>query len=284
MNEKTENLYHYIINHSSEMTEEWYALQRNVEGSEYSASVSPSVKKKVKSQINHYFLLISNSLSQSEEEMIQSVNQWTYETSSDRINSITPLSESIYTLGTLRKIYWDYMKRYINETEMEITVDDIFSWQEKIDKVIDYISESYTNHYMRLLLKKLKQQNELINDLSSPIITLTKNIGLLPLIGEIDSGRSASLLDSALQKSVNACISTLIIDLSGVYVVDTMVAQQIFQLIKSLKLVGIASILTGLRPEIAQTAINLGINFSGIRTESTLEKAFSSLEIKITDK
>ena len=82
-----------------------------------------------------------------------------------------------------------------------------------------------------------------------------------------------------IQQSADTQITTLIIDLSGVYIVDTMVAQRLFQMIKSLKLIGVRVILTGIRAEVAQTCIQLGIDFSTIQTENSVDRALTKLGI-----
>ncbi|GAE44408.1 STAS domain-containing protein [Mesobacillus boroniphilus] len=78
-------------------------------------------------------------------------------------------------------------------------------------------------------------------------------------------------MESTLTQSIDARINTLIVDLSGVVMVDTMVAHQIFKLMDALKMLGVQSIVTGIRPEVAQTAVQLGIDFSDIKTAGNLQ-------------
>ncbi|MFP3490379.1 STAS domain-containing protein, partial [Staphylococcus sp. SIMBA_130] len=82
---------------------------------------------------------------------------------------------------------------------------------------------------------------------------------LLPLVGDIDSDRATAIFENTLEGCTTKRVDHLFIDLSGVYLVDTRVAQQIFQLITGLKLIGVTATLSGIRPEIAQTAVQLGI-------------------------
>ncbi|MFP3729131.1 STAS domain-containing protein, partial [Priestia filamentosa] len=120
---------------------------------------------------------------------------------------------------------------------------------------------------------RLKAQQEMINELSSPIISLTKHVALLPLVGDIDTARAKFILDSTLTQCTEREIHHLLVDLSGVVMIDTMVAQQLFQLIETLNLIGVTSTFSGIRPEIAQTAVQLGINFNRVSIVSTLEQA-----------
>ncbi|WP_396126104.1 STAS domain-containing protein [Cytobacillus firmus] len=146
-----------------------------------------------------------------------------------------------------------------------------------IDYTLDYVMETFTENFMDILLSRLSAQSLLIKELSTPVIPLSSEVGLLPLIGDIDTERAKFIMESTLQQSVKLGITHLIIDLSGVIMVDTMVAHQIFQVISSLKLIGVQSTLLGIRPEVAQTAIQLGIDFKDITTENSLEKVFRKL-------
>ncbi|MDX1807759.1 MAG: STAS domain-containing protein, partial [Paenisporosarcina sp.] len=96
----------------------------------------------------------------------------------------------------------------------------------------------------------------------------------------IDSIRANHILENTLGQSVRLDITTLIMDLSGVPMVDTMVANEIFKIITSLGLLGISTILTGIRPEVAQTSVQLGIDFKEITTYSSLKQAIKVLQDK----
>ncbi|PLS17495.1 hypothetical protein CVD28_12530 [Bacillus sp. M6-12] len=118
-------------------------------------------------------------------------------------------------------------------------------------------------------------------ELSIPIVRVTEEIGIIPLVGDLDTKRSQELMEKALQNGTELGLSHLIIDLSGVPIIDTMVANYIFQVIEALKLVGIQVILTGIRPEIAQTMVNLGINLGDISTFGSLHQAVRNIQNKM---
>lgn len=126
----------------------------------------------------------------------------------------------------------------------------------------------------------LQAQKDMITELSSPVIHLNEQIALLPLIGEIDTHRAKVIFDQTLEQCVNTRVDSLLIDLSGVPVIDTMVANQIFSLIDGLKLIGTKASLSGIRPEIAQTAIQLGIDFTHIRIYSSISAALEKLSFE----
>ncbi|STY45311.1 Stressosome protein rsbRB [Listeria grayi] len=113
----------------------------------------------------------------------------------------------------------------------------------------------------------------MINELSSPVIALTEYTSILPLMGYLDTERGTNFADNVLDQCVEKQISCLMIDLSAVTLVNTNLAQKLFTLLDMLHLVGIDTVLSGVRPEIAQTAVQLGIDFDGITIKATLAHA-----------
>lgn len=115
----------------------------------------------------------------------------------------------------------------------------------------------------------------MIQELSSPVIALDNKRALLPLIGDIDTTRAKFILEHTLEQCGEKGIHHLFIDLSGVVMIDTHVAHQIFNLIKSLSLIGVKTTLSGIRPEIAQTTVQFGISFNDVSIKPTLAGALT---------
>ncbi|MDT9027376.1 MULTISPECIES: STAS domain-containing protein [Rossellomorea] len=131
----------------------------------------------------------------------------------------------------------------------------------------------------RLTMAHSHPHSETISsELSIPIVKVTDTIAILPLIGDINSARAKDLMERSLSQGSALGLSYLIIDLSGVTVVDTMVADQLFKVVAALKLAGIQVVLTGIRPEIAQTMVNLGIVIKHIPTFASLHTALIQLQ------
>ncbi|MGN7176965.1 STAS domain-containing protein [Paenibacillus sp. FSL R5-0490] len=279
MEDKNRSLYNYLVEKAPEMTKDWRSFQVVKAGSDYSADAPLERARKVEEQNTKYFRTVAKSLLQTEEEMKETIANWTKQTSADRVKSRTSLVDVQRNLSIFRKVYWMHIKRFAETADLDIKAEDIFHWQEVIDYTLDYVMETFTENFMDILLSRLSAQSILIKELSTPVIPLSSDVGLLPLIGDIDTERAKFIMESTLQQSVKLGITHLIIDLSGVIMVDTMVAHQIFQVISSLKLIGVQSTLLGIRPEVAQTAIQLGIDFKDITTENSLEKVFSKLNL-----
>jgi rsbT co-antagonist protein RsbR len=134
--------------------------------------------------------------------------------------------------------------------------------------------EQRERHQVQLLVE-LKQQRNAIRELSIPVLPVTHNSLVMPLIGAIDTARIQQIHDQALQSIERAQASRLLIDVTGVPVIDTQVAQGIIQTMQATRLLGAEAILVGIRPEVAQTIVNLGVDLSGVRTYPDLETALS---------
>ncbi|MHA7098103.1 STAS domain-containing protein [Priestia aryabhattai] len=138
-----------------------------------------------------------------------------------------------------------------------------------VDHSAQWLSKSYIQDYTN----KIKHAQYAIDELSVPIVRMTEEIGILPLVGDLDTKRAQILMENALTKGSEYHLKLLIIDLSAVPIIDTMVADQVFKVIAALRLIGINVVLSGIRPEIAQTMVNLGIEMNRIKTFSSLHQA-----------
>lgn len=282
MKYNTEALYDYLITNTSAITDTWMELRSKKTGSHYSLDASPEIAQRIKSQNNNYVRVIAQSLLQTDEEMRKSVVEWTNQTAVDRANSETALSDVSEQLRNFRRVYWRHIELFVETGSVEATVKNVFQWEKTINNTFDFIFENFTIVYMSVLMKRLISQQAVIRELSAPIIPLSDEVGVMPLIGDIDSIRANSILENTLSQSIDLKLTSLIIDLSGVPVMDTIVANQIFKVINSLCLVGITAIVTGIRPEVAQTAVHLGIDFKDIQTYGSLKQAINTLKTKNT--
>jgi anti-anti-sigma regulatory factor len=118
-------------------------------------------------------------------------------------------------------------------------------------------------------------QQAALRELSTPLIPIAEGVVAMPLIGSIDSGRAQLVVETLLTGSAELRAHTTIIDITGVPVVDTQVANTLLQAAQAVKLLGAHVILTGIRPEVAQTLVGLGVDLSGISTRSTLQSGIA---------
>lgn len=255
-------------------------LRYNKKGSHYSSDANPEIAQRIESQMNHYGRLIANALHQTEQEVKSDIIEFTNQTAVERANSNTSIIDVSEQLRNFRRVYWKQIEQFLEMESDTVSIKELLDWEKTINMTLDLIFENFTTVYMRVLTDRINSQQEVIRELSAPIIPLSNEVGVLPLIGVIDSVRANDILENTLGQSVRLDITTLIIDLSGVPMVDTMVANEIFKIITSLGLLGTTTILTGIRPEVAQTSVQLGIDFKEIPTYSSLKQAIKILQDK----
>jgi rsbT co-antagonist protein RsbR len=111
-------------------------------------------------------------------------------------------------------------------------------------------------------------------ELSTPVVKLWDGVLALPLIGTLDSARTQVVMESLLRRIVETNSEVAIIDITGVPTVDTLVAQHLIKTVTAARLMGADCIISGIRPQIAQTIVHLGVNLSDITTKSSMADAF----------
>ncbi len=119
-----------------------------------------------------------------------------------------------------------------------------------------------------------RQQAEMM-ELSTPVVRLWEGILALPLIGTLDSERTQTVMESLLEKIVETGAAIAIIDITGVPTVDTLVAQHLLKTVAAARLMGADCIISGIRPQIAQTIVHLGVGLGDVITKASMADAFS---------
>jgi rsbT co-antagonist protein RsbR len=142
---------------------------------------------------------------------------------------------------------------------------------ELLDRLGLYTVELYQKSREEVIMR---QQQELL-ELSTPVVQLWHGVLALPLIGTLDSARTQVVMESLLQAIVDTGSSIAIIDITGVPVVDTLVAQHLLKTVAAARLMGADCIISGIRPQIAQTIVHLGVEINDVITKSTLADAFA---------
>jgi anti-anti-sigma factor len=142
-----------------------------------------------------------------------------------------------------------------------------------VGNIITDITEQKKLEYERLLLQEqmIESQRLMLNELSTPLIPVADEVVVMPLIGSIDSARAMQIVETLLSGVTAHHAATVILDITGVPLVDTQVANVLVQAAQAVRLLGAQVILTGIRPEVAQTLVGLGVNLSGVITQRSLQ-------------
>ncbi|TLX53958.1 anti-anti-sigma factor [Stutzerimonas nosocomialis] len=146
----------------------------------------------------------------------------------------------------------------------------IWSASQLIDKIGLYSMDSFVAGREAVI----REQQESMLELSTPVVELWKGVLAIPLIGSLDSNRTQIVMEALLQKIVETESDIAIIDITGVPTVDTMVAQHLLKTVTAAKLMGAKCIISGIRPQIAATIVHLGVELGDVMTKSSLADAF----------
>ena len=273
--QRNKELHQFLITKAEQLTEDWYtSLDKS--GTGVYASTDPKVIQELKAQNFEFHQHLCKIFIMEKNAFFNEFDDWVKEIGSDPEHLNTPTHLIMREFQRVREQYMNFIDEYANSTEELVSQKSLDIWKhaiiEAIDVVMTRVVEEKSNH----LNARIEEQQQTINELSSPLIDLPDGKALLPLVGDIDSDRATAIFENTLEGCTTKRVDHLFIDLSGVYLVDTRVAQQIFQLITGLKLIGVTATLSGIRPEIAQTAVQLGIDFGEVRITSNLAQAISS--------
>jgi rsbT co-antagonist protein RsbR len=158
----------------------------------------------------------------------------------------------------------------------------------KVNRFIDALGVTTFETYIKGREDVIFRQTSEITEISTPVIQVWDGILALPIIGTLDSSRTQVVMENLLQEIVESGSSIAILDISGVPTVDSLVAQHLIKTVSATRLMGAECIISGIRPEIAQTVVHLGIDLSNVVTKATLasalKAAFNMLQLQVVKK
>lgn len=226
--------------------------------------------------INIYALSVASEL----ETSFEVLKEWGREAVDTLVNYNLPLEIALDEVRDYRNLIGLIIKD--EAVKLNLPIADFYELLSDFDAVVDRAVHWLSISYTRMFYTRINVAEASALELSIPVIRISDKIGVLPIIGDIDTQRAQELMNKALIKSSELSLEHLIIDLSGVPIIDTMVADRVFKVVRGLSLLGVNTILSGIRPEIAQTMVNLGVNVSDIPVTSSVHLAMERLlKVKI---
>jgi rsbT co-antagonist protein RsbR len=180
----------------------------------------------------------------------------------------TPTETATFVFS-LKKPVFSRLRKEIKNAEA--LGAEVIAISEFIDAMGLFTSESYQKAREELIMA---QQQAMI-ELSTPVVKLWDGVLALPLIGTLDSARTQVVMESLLEKIVETGSGVAIIDITGVPTVDTLVAQHLLKTVTAARLMGADCIISGIRPQIAQTIVHLGVALNNVVTKASLADAFA---------
>ena len=181
----------------------------------------------------------------------------------------TPSETASFVLSIKRPIFTVIRQQF--ESDPIGLAEELWRATELIDGLGLYTTEAFLKSREQVIRR---QQEEML-ELSTPVVKLWEGILALPLIGTLDSARTQVVMESLLEAIVASNSKVAIIDITGVPTVDTVVAQHLLKTVTAARLMGADCIISGVRPQIAQTIVHLGINLLDVTTKATLSDAFT---------
>ncbi|WP_226680855.1 STAS domain-containing protein [Sutcliffiella horikoshii] len=270
---RNSELHTFLLEKARVLTEEWYESldKENTKG--VYASTNPDVVATLKKQNYDFHLQLCKIFIEEEEKFFKDFEDWILSIAQDEQHLKTPIHHILQEFFRVRGQYLNFIDEFVAMHQEE--KENQLLWMHMITKAFDNVVLKFVEENQKYSEERLQAQQDMIKELSSPVIALDNNRALLPLVGDIDTSRAKFILENTLQQCGDKGINHLYIDLSGVVIIDTLVADQIFNLIKALNLIGVKTTLSGIRPEIAQTTVQLGISFNNISIKPTLAGALT---------
>jgi rsbT co-antagonist protein RsbR len=178
-------------------------------------------------------------------------------------------AETATFVFSLKRVLFDYIRR---ELAGDPALPDA-TWE--ATELVDALGMHTIKAFQKSREAIIARQQEEMLELSTPVVKLWDGVLALPMIGTLDSARTHMVMEALLQRIVETGSVVAIIDITGVPTVDTLVAQHLLKTVSAIRLMGAECIISGIRPQIAQTIVHLGIDLRGVTTKATLADALA---------
>ena len=260
-----------VEQYESEILNEWTRnLLHNV-GNSATGSISES---ELRSQAGEFLNLFRRALRRGDLEDVeggewQAAREMLGNLSRNRgMQGFTPSETAMFVFSLKRPIM--VRLRAEHAGDVQALADDSQRLNDVLDKLGLYTTEVYQTGREEVIRR---QQQDML-ELSTPVVSLWSGILALPMIGTLDSARTQVVMETLLQRIVDTGADVAILDITGVPTVDTLTAQHLIKTVTAARLMGAECIISGIRPQIAQTIVHLGVELGDIITKATLADAF----------
>jgi rsbT co-antagonist protein RsbR len=269
LNQKTSNLGSILAQHRDEILSQW--LREMSDATRRSDLMKDT---EVKSQCTRFLDLLTQA-SEMAGTSVQSSNYDPMRTMLEEISRSRALqgfspSETATFVFSIKRPVFTAIREELGKDAATIA-QEMWNATELLDKLGLYTAEVF----LKSREETIRRQQEEMLELSTPVVKLWDGILALPLIGTLDSARTQVVMESLLEAIVQTNSRVAIIDITGVPTVDTVVAQHLLKTVTAARLMGADCIISGVRPQIAQTIVHLGINLLDVTTKATLSDAFA---------
>lgn len=254
--------------HEQDLLQEWLSAQLQTKGQAHNEKTVASNTRNSREFLSLLATAAATSADGIDSQSFAEVRQFLSSLSSTRAKEgYTPSETATFVFSLKEPLF----KRFRNEIrDPHELADEIWNATVLLDKLGLLTMEAHQRTREEVIAR---QQQELL-ELSTPVVQLWDNILALPLIGTLDSSRTQVVMQNLLEAIVATRSDIAIIDITGVPTVDTLVAQHLLRTVAAARLMGADCIISGIRPQIAQTIIHLGVDLSEVTTKASMASAF----------
>jgi rsbT co-antagonist protein RsbR len=260
-----------VARHESKVLEDWLAQQRGAGA----ARASPIEETERADQSRRFLRAFSIALASGELDDVMGApwadaRDFLREASRSRaLQGFTPSETASFVFSLKQPLFALLSRELVGDPERLASE----TW--RISTLIDQLGLFTTEAYQQTREEVIVRQQQELLELSTPVVQLWDRILALPLVGTLDSSRTQVVMESLLERIVSSGSEIAIIDITGVPTVDTLVAQHLLKTIAATRLMGADCIISGIRPQIAQTIVHLGVDLGAVVTKATLADAFA---------
>ena len=260
-----------VLAHEQELLAEWVALQHSA-GTRRTDLIKDS---ELQSQSREFLSLFREAFGTGSAFSLTS-SDWTPArdflagiSHSRAMQGFSPSETALFVLSLKQPVFFRLQKA------LESSPDELAESLWRITTALDTLALYTTDVFQQSRQGIIQRQQQELLELSTPVVDLWAGILALPLVGTLDSARTQVVMESLLQAIVRTGATVAIIDITGVPTVDTLVAQHLLKTVAAARLMGADCIISGIRPQIAQTIVHLGVDLSEVATKATLADAFT---------
>lgn len=255
--------------HEDAILEDWKVALRARGGRQASLLTAEKLSDECRRFLRLLGAAVADSIEEDDSESWESLKRFLAETSREwTAQGFTP-SETAGFIFSVKDALFKYLRTVAEEGDESL--DDVW----RVNLLIDQLGLYTIEIHIQAREEVIERQQDDLLEISTPVVSLWDGILALPIIGTLDSERTQVMMESLLRRIVETESEIAIIDITGVAAVDTLVAQHLIKTVTAARLMGAECIISGIRPQIAQTIVHLGVDLGdSIVTKSTLASAF----------
>jgi rsbT co-antagonist protein RsbR len=222
-----------------------------------------------------YLKFLGDSIMNKDETTSQSLLEWSQQNGEREAAKGGRISDILFRYPPTRIVFIDKMAEI--SLKHGVNTEDLIWINKRVNNMLDISINETVFAFERQTSKLMKELQDEVDILSTPVVPVQENVSVLPLVGKMDHDRARLIMERAIPLVAKQKVQSLIIDFSGIVTIDATIAKHILDIHNVLRLLGVDSIATGMRPELAQAAVEGGVDFSNINTFATVKQAIDSI-------